>query len=205
MKKVILIGGGGHAMSVLELVGDMRIFAGYADMIPNEQLPIPFLGTDNEVLAQCSNLEYTVHHVLVYTKEVNMKFRAYLIDKYKNYNQYTIIADSAIVTRNASIGQGSAIMQRSVVNCAIIGESCIVNTGAIVEHSCNIGNNVFIGPGAIILGDVSIGNNCFIGAGVIIRDGVKICHNVVIGMGAHVLSDITVSGTYVGNPIRRIK
>lgn len=205
MKKVILIGGGGHAISILELIKDHSIFLGYADVVPNSYMPIPYLGEDAMILREYPPHEYEIHHVVVYTKEVNLNLRARLINRYKLYPQHTFIAETSVVTPNSQIGQGTAVMHRAIVNRAQLGESCIINTGAVVEHSCHIGNNVFIGPGAIILGDVTIGDNCLIGAGAVIRDGISICSNTIIGMGTLVTRDITDSGTYWGKSIQKIK
>jgi acetyltransferase-like isoleucine patch superfamily enzyme len=46
---------------------------------------------------------------------------------------------------------------------------------------------------------------CLIGAGAVILDKLSICNNVIIGAGSVVIRDINDAGTYVGNPIRRIK
>lgn len=54
--------------------------------------------------------------------------------------------------------------------------------------------------------DLEIGSNCIIGAYAMILPGCnKIVDDVVIGAGAVVAKNITESGTYVGNPIRKIK
>ena len=49
MKGVILIGGGGHALSLLEIIKDRNIIVGYSDIKPNALLPIPYLGTDEDI------------------------------------------------------------------------------------------------------------------------------------------------------------
>jgi acetyltransferase-like isoleucine patch superfamily enzyme len=49
-----------------------------------------------------------------------------------------------------------------------------------------------------------IGNNVSIGSNATILP-VKICDNVVIGAGAVVTKDINSPGTYVGNPVKKIK
>ena len=60
MKKVILIGGGGHALSVLEMVENQGIFVGYVDLHPNADMPIPYLGNDEEVIKNTllQNMKY---------------------------------------------------------------------------------------------------------------------------------------------------
>ena len=72
-------------------------------------------------------------------------------------------------------------------------------------RSSIIGDHVHVSTGAIVNGDCEIGDGCFIGSGAIISNGVKICSGTLIGAGSVVLRDISVSGTYMGNPVRFIK
>lgn len=205
MKKVILVGGGGHALSLIECIENLAEIAGYSDVAPCTQIPIPYLGTDDDVLAHFSPKEYQIHHTLVYTTEVNLRLRTNLIQKYMAYEGHTFTAPTSIITHNCKIGEGCAIMHRAVVNHATMGRHCIVNTGAVIEHGVTLGNNVFIGPSAVICGDVTIGDNVLIGAGSIIRDGIKICAGATIGMGAVVTQDIDHSGVYMGIPAKMKK
>ena len=57
----------------------------------------------------------------------------------------------------------------------------------------------------MINGDSKIGSQCFIGSGAIIGHSVNICDYAIIGCGTVVIRDITEPGTYVGNPVKRIK
>ena len=205
MKKTILIGGGGHALSLLETLPDYSQIEGYADNLPSSLMPIPYLGTDEVILANYSPDEYDIHVTLVYTSEVNLHFRKKILERYKYYNNHTFIAKTAVVTPHSRIEQGCAIMERAVVNRSTLYSNTIVNTGAIIEHDCTIGSNCFIGPGAILCGGVTIGDNTLIGAGAIIRDDISIASDTVIGMGSIITRDILEPGVYAGNPCHKIK
>ena len=205
MKKIILIGGGGHALSVLEMAEDLSLFEGYADLQENVDMPIPYLGTDEEVMANYPAGEFQIHHTLVYAKEVNLNLRLKMIQKYAAYEKAVLVAKTAYITPNSHIGSGTGVFHGAIINRARIGSNCIVNTGAVIEHNVHAGDNVFVGPNATICGGVNIGNNVLIGAGAIIRDDVKICSDVVIGMGSIVTHDITQTGVYVGCPAKFVK
>ena len=202
--KTILVGGGGHALSLLETLSDYNQIAGYADMQPSSSMPIPYLGIDEEVLAKYSQEDYDIHVTLVYTSEVNLQLRKRIIERYKQYTYHTFIASTAVVTPHSVIEQGCAIMERAVVNHSKLNSNVIVNTGAIIEHGSKIGNNCFIGPGTIICGGVIIGDNTLIGAGTIIRDDITIAPNTVIGMGSVITKTIKEPGIYAGNPVRSL-
>ncbi len=203
--KTILIGGGGHALSLLETLSDYNQIAGYADMQPSKDMPIPYLGTDADVLTNYNPKEYDIQVTLVYTSEVNLKLRKRILERYKDYHSHTFVTTSALVTCNSNLGEGCVVMEKAVVNRSSIGKNTIINTGAIIEHNCIIGNNCFIGPGSVICGGVTIGDNTLIGAGVIIRDDVSIAPNSVIGMGSVVIASLNESGVYLGSPIKKIK
>ena len=202
MKKVILVGGGGHALSLLEMIPNHDFFLGYCDCKETPVMPLQYLGTDEEVLAKYAPSDYEVLHAVVYTIDVNLHLRAKLINKFKDYKGATIIADTAIITNNSIIGEGTAVMHKAVVNRAVIGRHSIVNTGVIVEHGVSIGDNVFLGTSSVVCGDTKIGNNVFIGAGSIIRDGITICEGAIVGMGSVVTNDIIKPGVYIGTPAK---
>ena len=195
MKKLIIIGGGGHALSVLEAMDTSIEIAGYVDNIESKKLILPYLSPE----------EYRVHHAVVYTNDVNLSLRSRIIQQYEGYESYTIIARSALVTSSSKIAGGCALMEGAIVNGAILAQNSVINTKAVIEHGCILGNNVFVGPGAIVCGDTCIGDNVLVGAGVIIRDGIEITENVTIGMGSVVVRSIVEPGVYLGNPCRKIR
>ena len=205
MKPIIFIGGGGHALSVLGAMPSVEQVIGYADMQVNDTMRIPYLGTDEQVMAKYSPEKVDVFAAVVYTKDVNMQLRKRIMEKYHAYHFATCVAPSAIVKKETVLGEGVSLLERAVVKAKEIGANSIVNTGALIEHGCQIGSNTLIATGAIVCGDVNIGNDCIIGAGAIIRDGITICDGAIIGIGAVVTKDINLSGVYVGNPAKQIQ
>lgn len=205
MKKIILIGGGGHALSLLETLYDISVIAGYADIVPNCLMPVKYLGDDEFVLKHYLSQTYKVHQALVYKDNVDLSLRKKMIDLYQCYEAHTFIARSALVSVNSEILAGTAVFERTVINKSFIGANTIINTGSIIEHGCKIGNNVFIALGVIVGGGVIIGDDTFVGSGSVIRDDVTICSNVVVGMGSLVTRDIVIPGKYYGNPIKLIE
>lgn len=186
--KTILIGGGGHALSLYEATGpDPSIFKGYTAFEPNPELPLDYLGTDSDI---CSLLnECAVHIAFVYARKPVMAPRREIINRFADLGAIfaTIIAGSAIVTPNSKIGPGCAFLNGCIVNRANLEDNVIVNSGAIVEHGCQIGSNTFIGPGAVIGGGVTIGRDSFIGLGARIRNGLTLPPHTTVPMGATII------------------
>lgn len=115
----------------------------------------------------------------------------------------TAIHPSAILSKTASIGAGSVVMQGAIIQtCCQVGRHCIINTGAQLDHECQIGDYVHIAPGATLSGDVTVGDGTWIGVGATVIQGVKIGKNVMIGAGSVVVRDIPDNCTAYGNPCR---
>ncbi|MDE5975762.1 MAG: NeuD/PglB/VioB family sugar acetyltransferase [Muribaculaceae bacterium] len=199
----ILVGGGGHALSLLESLPETLSVIGYAALSPSQNIKLEWLGndaTDTTILS----LPHPFHIAFIYAGSPLMDKRRGIISRYEKAGArfVTIIAPSAIVTPNSVIGEGSAILAGAIVNRASLGRHVVVNTGAIVEHDCEIGDNTFIGPGAVLGGGVRIGNDCFIGLGARIRNGITIGPGVTVGMGAIVTRNLSKPGIYHGFPLR---
>jgi sugar O-acyltransferase (sialic acid O-acetyltransferase NeuD family) len=115
-----------------------------------------------------------------------------------------IIHRTAIV--ESEHGAGCVFCPYSVVtvDCKI-GNHVHMNLHADIGHDCTIGDFVTLAPSARVSGRCNIGEGVYIGSNAVIREGVTIAPWTVIGAGAVVLNDITDAGTYVGNPVRKVK
>ena len=102
-------------------------------------------------------------------------------------------------------GDEAAVLlpKKQVPAGAKIGEHCIINTGAIVEHDNILENYVHISVGAKLAGTVHVGRATWIGIGASVSNNLSICENCMIGAGAVVVKDITESGTYIGVPAKK--
>ena len=83
-----------------------------------------------------------------------------------------LIHPSATVASSALIGMGTVIMAGATVQArASIGQHCIVNTNASVDHDCVLGDFVHIAPGAHLCGSVRVGEGTLVGTGVAVAQG----------------------------------
>jgi acetyltransferase-like isoleucine patch superfamily enzyme len=103
---------------------------------------------------------------------------------------------------------------------AVIGARTRVQSHSFICELVSIGEDCFVGHGVMFINDTFatggpaagrkelwratlIGNRVSIGSNATILP-VRIVDDVVIGAGAVVTGDITVAGTYAGNPARRL-
>ena len=195
MKKIIVIGSGGHAracIDVIEKEKKIKIFGIVQNSRPKNRkfMGYPILGSDKnlkEIKKKCSNAIIGIGQI----KEPLIRNKIYIKLKNLGFNLPIIISPNAYVSKNSKIGFGSIIMHMVVVNAGSkIGTNCIINTKALLEHDVEIGNDSHISTGVIINGNTKIGSKTFIGSGSIIKQKINIGKNCIIGMGKIVKKNI---------------
>ena len=208
MKDILIIGGGGHAKSVIDsiLADHTYRVIGYTANEKNDALPFPYLGSD-DALEDCFKQGITNAVMGIGFLGGNSHIRDRLFAKAKaiGYCFPTIVDPTAIIAQNAIIGEGSYIGKKVVVNAdAVVGEECIINTGAIVEHDCTVGKESHIAVGAVLCGGASVGDRCLIGANATLIQGVSVGNNAIVGAGSVVLDNVPDSKTVGGVPAKII-
>ncbi len=134
----------------------------------------------------------------------NNKIRK-LVSGKLNGNFQTLIHNRASISMWSKVGKGSVVMANVVVNaCVNIGEHCIINTGAVIEHDCILESFVHISPNATLAGGVEVGEGTHIGIGACVIPGVKIGKWATIGAGAVIIRDVPDGAVIVGNPGKNI-
>jgi sugar O-acyltransferase (sialic acid O-acetyltransferase NeuD family) len=208
LPEIVVIGGGGHAKvltGVLKKAGWTVL--GYSDSDDRGSvLATPYLGADDvlpRLLMQHPELSAAIGVGKIDASGKRLALQRKLEELGLRFP--VIVSPHALVNEEVTLGQGTTAFDGAIVNSgASMGACCILNTGCVVEHDCHLGDNVHVAPGAIVSGGVTIGNDCMIGAGAMILQGASICAGTLVGMGSVVLHDVTVPGTYVGSPARRI-
>lgn len=113
---------------------------------------------------------------------------------------------SALICRTVVYGVGLQVMPMVLIgNNVTIGDQCIIQSKAFVEHDCVLGNGVEIGPGGVLCGRVTVGENTWIGANATIRQRINIGANSIIGAGAVVVQDVPDNVVVAGVPAKIIK
>lgn len=200
MKKVIIIGAGGHGKVVAGIIKRSKDrLIGFLDSNRNDGycVGVPIIGYD---------YEYRKYKDCWFVIAVgDSKARAAIARKMKDVKWYTVISPNAVISSlDVTIGKGSVIGDRVVINPnTAIGRHCIINTGSIVEHDNNVGDFCHVSVGANLAGKVTIGKHTWIGVGATVSDHVSIVGNCMIGAGAVVVSDISEVGTYIGCPAKK--
>ncbi len=194
---ILLYGAGGHAKTVLEMIQAIGAFrlAGIVDDNPalsgTSVLGVRVLGT-REVLPDLLG-----QGVILAANGVggilNIDIRVKLFELLAGHGfAFPILRHPrATVEPSAQIEDGVQIFANAYIgSSAILREKCMVNTGAIVSHDCEIGRYAHVAPGCLLAGHVQIGERALVGMGVTTTIGLKIGEGARVGNGAVLLADV---------------
>lgn len=208
MEPIILVGGGGHCIScidVINLQGKYNI-VGIIDKpekLGDAILGIEVIGSDNdipELIKNCKNFLITIGQI----KNSELRKRIFKLIKSNGGDLPVIVSPNAYISPSASLEEGTIVMHNVLVNALVsIGKNCIINSGALIEHEVQIGDFCHISTHAAINGQVKIDSNCFVGSNAVIINNVNITSQTIIGAGSCVSNSLMESGTYIGNPARK--
>jgi sugar O-acyltransferase (sialic acid O-acetyltransferase NeuD family) len=194
-EKIILIGGGGHCQScidVIELEGRFTI-DGIVD-VPEKKhqtvLGYSVVGSDADLgrlIKACPNVLITLGQI-----KSSRRRRELFNDLLQMGAHFPVIQSPlAYVSPHALVAEGTIIMHQALINVgAKVGRNCIINSKALVEHDAVIEDHCHISTGAVVNGGAKIESGSFLGSNAVCRENIKIGGNAVIGCGAVIVKNI---------------
>jgi sugar O-acyltransferase (sialic acid O-acetyltransferase NeuD family) len=192
MNNIILIGGGGHCRSVIDVIekeGRFKI-AGIVDkpeLLGSKVLGYPIIGSDSDL----DNLVKKYQYALITVGQIkssSLRIKLFDLAIKAGFTLPSIISPNAYVSGNTSIGNGVVIMHDALINVNVtIGDNCIVNSKALIEHDCQISAHCHISTSATINGGVIMQSGCFIGSGSITKESIIIDKDSFIKAGSLVI------------------
>jgi len=184
-EKILLIGGGGHCKSCIDVIEQENRFtiAGIVDVPEKQQetvLGYSVIGTDTDV----AKLIKIFPNVLITLGQIKSPARRTEIfnDLMDVGARFPVIQSPlAYVSRHAHIAEGTIVMHHALINAgASVGKNCVINTKALIEHDAVIEDHCHISTGAVVNGGVKIGSGTFLGSGAIVAESTSILSNSFI-------------------------
>ena len=191
---IILVGGGGHCKSCIDVIEAEARFniAGIVDIqerLGEQVLGYRIIATDMDIESlakEYSNFLISLGQIRTPDKRIELYRRL----KNAGCHMPVISSPASLVSKHADIAPGCIVMHGAMVNAgARIGENSIINSKALIEHDVEIGPHCHISTAAVINGGAVVGRHTFIGSNSVIREGITVPEHSVIGAGQAILQN----------------
>ncbi len=178
-EKIVLIGGGGHCHSVIDVIEQENKYEiiGVVDkkeLIGTKVLNYDIIGCDDDlpkIFKICQNAVISVGQI----QSSLVREKLFKVAKKIGFSLPIIISPLAYVSKHAKIKEGTVIMHHVLVNAnAAIGENCIINTKALIEHDSIIEDNCHISTASVINGGVNVKNGTFYGSNATSKEYIEV-------------------------------
>ena len=206
-EKVIIIGDGGHAKIVIDILYEMNKYDILGITSKNndkkEFYGLPILGND-EVLLEFKNKG--IHNIAIGIggfKDNGLRTRVF--DKFSlmGFNIVNVIHPKAIISKSVKLGKGNVIFAGVILNPDVkLGNNVIVATGSTIDHETIVEDNCLISAGVTIGANTKIGNGSLCALGSKIISDVSIGKSVLVAAGAVVVNNIKDGTRVFGVPAK---
>lgn len=187
--KILLIGGGGHCKSVIDVIeaeGTYTI-AGIIDQkefIGQKVLGYEIIGCDDdleELFIHSKHAVITVGQI----KSPDIRIKLFNTLKSIGYQLPAIISPFAYISKHSTIDEGTIIMHHALINVGVkIGRNCIINSKALIEHDATVEDHCHISTGAIVNGGTVVGQGTFFGSNAVSKEYAIVAEKSFIKAGS---------------------
>ncbi len=202
-KKLVIIGAGGHAKSVVDSIDDTEIeLFGFIDMAKEGyHCGVPIFGSKIEHVPN-----YKDQYYIIGIGDVIARREWYRRICDMGLKTLNVIDKTAVIAKNVQIGTANYIGKLAVINAdAKVGNNNIINTKALIEHECRVGDHTHISTASLVNGNVVVGDGVFFGSCAMTAAQVTLGEYSIVGAGGVVIKDIPAWTTAVGVPAKVIK
>lgn len=203
--KVIFIGAGGYAKSVLDsLDKEQYEFCGFIDnfkLFGSEHLGYPIIANSVQSFEQRSEYSY-----FICIGDNKYRTEKFLILQKLGCKVINIIDRTALVSQHSQLGKGVFVGKMAIVNAGVsVGDNVIINTKSLVEHGCKVGSHCNISTNTTLNGDVIVEDYAFVGSSSVVNGQLRIGEGAMVGSGTVVIRNVEGHTVVAGVPARFIK
>lgn len=189
MDKIVLIGGGGHCKSCIDVIEQEKKFEIVGVLDTKEKVGKKVLdylveGTDSQIERFANE---GCHFLITLGQIEKADLRIEIYEKLKAVNAKiaTVISPLAYVSKHAKIEAGTIVLHHALINAgAKIGKNCIINSKALIEHDAVIEDFCHISTGAIVNGGSVVGEKSFVGSNSAVAHCAKVLPKSFVKAGS---------------------
>ncbi|WP_373819040.1 acetyltransferase [Glaesserella sp.] len=204
-KKVVFIGAGGYAKSVLDSLDTTQFeFCGFIDSFK----PVGTLHLGFPILAESieSFTERDQYAFFISIGSNEHRLEKFLKLQRFNCEIINVIDKTALISSYSTLGIGVFVGKMAIINSGVtIGDDVIINTKSLVEHGCKVGNHSNISTNTTLNGDVIVEDYCFVGSSSVVTGQLRIGESAIVGAGAVVIRNVEPRTVVAGVPAKFIK
>ena len=172
MKKLLIVGAGGHGKCCLDIARDMKFFDEIAFLDDNN---IGECINDAKIIGSTQEMSKFVHeYQSIFVGIGNNIVRKQVFDQAKQlgYEIVNLISPKSTISSYASLKNGIVLFPNAVIEPnAIIGEGCIVCANTTINHDAVVNDYVLIYSNCVIRPNTNIGSYSRIGSSCTISFG----------------------------------
>ena len=179
MEKILLLGGGGHCKSVIDVIEQENRYsiAGIIDkkeLLGQELLGYKVIGCDDDLEELFKEYKYALVTV-GQIRSNNLRVKLFKKLKKIGFTLPTIISPLAYVSKYANLDEGTVVMHQALVNVdARVDKNCIINSKALIEHDSIVESHCHVSTGVIVNGGVIVKSNSFIGSNTTTKEYIEV-------------------------------
>lgn len=211
MKKVIIIGSGGHAKVVIDIIqemGEFNIIGITSESLLKGDLFLGYevLGNDDVLQNYTNDSQVLVAMGLGGYVNNTLRSKVYADVKKIGLSFINVIHPNSFISKTSELGEGVTVFPGVIINSHVqIGNNVIIATGATIDHETIIGNHVLISAGVTIGAYTVIKDQVLLALGSKVISGLKIDENALIAAGAVVVKNVNANSKMFGIPAKKIE
>lgn len=212
MKKIIIVGSGGHAKVVIDILHEMALISKDIKIIgvTSNSLSIsdsffgyPILGNDDVIKSYADDKNFFVVMGLGGYRDNKLREKVFQYVKSMDVTFMNVIHPLAIISKTVILGEGIVVFPGVILNTDVrIGDNSIIATGSTIDHETVIDSNVLISAGVTVGAYSKIGEFCLLALGSKVISGIVIERNVLVAAGAVVVSNVMENRKVFGIPAK---
>jgi sugar O-acyltransferase (sialic acid O-acetyltransferase NeuD family) len=208
MKKIIVLGSGGHAKVVIDILNETNEYDIIGITSTSLEVGSAFMGIkvigDDSVLPDYINQGISSVAIgLGGFTDNNSRVHLYSYAKTLGLSIINAIHPKAVISKNSRIGEGVTIFPGVVINTEVqVGNNVIVATGSTIDHETIIEDHVLISAGVTVGAYALIKEASVLALGSKVISGITVGQKSIVAAGAVVVKNVPDNSRVFGIPAK---